>query len=195
MTLVLRLIRRPIAIGAIFGVLGLLLAWWFVWMAPEGQKLVSVRMQESTDQMARDSLVATLAQLKLESKQSSSERSFITRFVADIPPEQDAPSLVVLVYRLAVRDGVKLQSITDNTVSPSSSELSTVPVTMAVSGAHDAIVQFVSGLYRLPRLLTIQSLALAGSGNVNAKSATTYTATISATAYTTYVATSVKPVG
>lgn len=178
--------RRSVAVP-LAGMLVLLLAWWFAWMSPEGTKLASVRQQQVTEQQTDTRLMLQLAALRADAARVKHDAPFLKSFAAAIPSAPGAPDLVVAVYRLATQDGVELQSITDDTVSSSGLGYSTVPVALSVSGPHDALLSFVSGLYGLPRLLTIQSISLSGTGNLNASSSALYTASISATAYTTYL--------
>lgn len=182
------LLRRPLVAGSIAGVVVLSLLWWFAWMTPEAHKLAAVRQQQVNEQQSEVRLTLKLAQLSAEAKQVHAAAPFLGAFGQAIPASPDAPDLVVAIYRLAVQDGVSLQSVTDNSVVQSGLGYSTIPVALALSGPHDNVLSFVAGLYQLSRLLTVQSVALSGSGNLNSSGTSTYTATIAATAYTRYVA-------
>ncbi|MDA8291338.1 MAG: type 4a pilus biogenesis protein PilO [Actinomycetota bacterium] len=179
------LVQRPAVLVSVVGVLVLALAWWFAWMAPEGTKLAGIRQQQVTAQQTETRLDLRLVQLRAEAKQVRAAAPFLEHFAQAIPPVPDAPDLVVQVYHLAVANGVSLQSVTDDSVQTTGLGYSTIPVSLSVAGPHDQLLAFVSGLYRLTRLLTIQSVSLSGNGNLNASSFSNYTASISATAYTT----------
>jgi len=181
------LLRRPRVWGSIIVVLVALAGWWFGWMNHESNKLASIHQQQATQQATVASLSLELKTLRDEAKRVRAASPFLKRFGAAIPADPDAPALVVQVYRLAQKDGVTLASITDDTLDPVGTAYSTMPVSLSVSGPHDALLQFLDGLYRLPRLLTIQSFSLTGPGNVLASGAASYSAGITATAYTTYV--------
>ncbi|HVC24409.1 MAG TPA: type 4a pilus biogenesis protein PilO [Acidimicrobiales bacterium] len=181
------LARRPAVLVSVLGVAVLALAWWFAWMTPEGSKLASIHQQQITEQQTETRLDLRLVQLRAEAKQVQAAAPFLKHFATAIPSTPDAPDLVVQVYRLSVADGVSLQSVTDDSVQPSGLGYSTIPVALAVSGPHDQLLAFISDLYKMSRLLTIQSVSLSGNGNLNASSFTNYTASISATAYTTSV--------
>jgi type IV pilus assembly protein PilO len=183
------LIRRRAVLVSVAGIVVIALAWWFAWMGPEGHKLVAVRQQQTSDQQLQLQLDLQLIALKAEAKQVHAAAPFLRTFEAAIPSSPDAPDLVVSVYNLATKDGVNLQSITDDSVNSSGLGYATVPVSLAVAGPHDAVLAFVNGLYGLSRLVTIQSVSLGGNGNLNASNSAAYTASISATAYTTQVTT------
>ncbi len=182
----LGMLARPRISGAALVVVGLALAWWFAWMSPEGAKLASVRQQQVTQKVTAARLSAELAALRADATHVRKASPFLERFAKAIPDVPDSPAIVEQVYQLAQQDGVTLESITDDTLSATKLGYSTIPVAMSVSGGRDALLGFVAGLYRLPRLVTIQSLSLSGSGSVLASGNAKYTASISATAYTTY---------
>ncbi len=178
------LIRKPLVIGSIAGVLILLIVWWFAWMQPEGHKLDGIRQQQQLDLQKVSSLQLQLAQLEAEAKVVRASSPFLKYFAAAIPSSPEAPTLVVQLYHLATQMGVKLQSVTDNSVSPAAG-YSTIPLAISVSGPHDSVFNFVKGLYSLSRLVTIQTIGLSGTGDLNASGNGLYSASISATAYTT----------
>lgn len=180
------LVRKPLVIVSIAGTLVLLVVWWFAWMQPESHKLSGIQAQEQQDLQQVASLRGQLATLRAEQTVVRSDSPFLGMFAAAIPSAPQQPALVVELYHLANRTGVKMQSVTDNTVTPGSG-YSTIPVSISISGGHNGVESFVAGLYKLPRLVTIQSLGLSGTGDVNASGSVPYTATISATAYTTSV--------
>lgn len=182
------LLRRPILWGPLLAV-ALLAAWWLAWMKPQGAKLASARLQRVTDEATVASLQAKIAHLHAVAQREQKAKDFLDAFAGQIPSSPEAPQLVVQVYRLASRDHLKLESITDNAVDPAGAGYSTIPVSLTVSGPQGGITAFVSGLYHLPRLVTIQQLDLTGpaNGDVVVGGGGAYHATISATAYTTSV--------
>jgi len=185
-TLSRELFKRPIVIASLLGVLLVAIGWWFAWMSPESAKLASVRAQQVQAETTRSALLFRLEELQHDAKQAKAAATYLSRFGRAIPSYPDAPGLVVQVYDLATRDNVKLLSITDNSLI-ADGRYSTIPVSVNVSGGHDNVLSFVKGIYSIPRLLTIQSLSLSGTGNVNQSSSVSTTATISATAYTLHV--------
>ena len=182
------LLKRPRVWGSMVVVLVLALGWWFAWMSPEGAKLASVRAEQARQQQTEVSLTSELTMLRADATRVRLASPFLARFGRAIPALPDAPSIVEQVYQLAVQDNVTLQSITDDSVVSAGLGYSTIPVSMSVAGGHDALLAFVAGLYQLPRLLTIQTLDLSGTTSVLSSGNASYTASIGATAYTTYVA-------
>jgi len=181
------LAKRPAVLVSIFGIVALALGWWFAWMSPEGSKLAGIRQQQIAERATETRLDLRLVQLKAEAKQVRAAAPFLKQFATAIPSIPDAPDLVVEIYHLSVNDGVSLQSVTDDSVQTGTLGYSTIPVALSVSGPHDQLLAFIDGLYHMSRLLTVQSVTLSGNGNLNSSSAANYTASISATAYTTSV--------
>lgn len=181
------LLTRPKVWGPALLVVVVAIAWWFAWMRPESSKLASVRRQETEQRALQASLTAELMTLRAEAKQVHRASPFLDRFAKAIPAAPDSPEIVVQVYDLSVQDNVTLQSITDNTIDPTTSGYSTIPVSLSVSGGHDSLLAFLAGLYHLPRLLTVQSVSLSGKGSILSSGQESYSASIGATAYTTYV--------
>lgn len=181
------LLKRPVFVLATLGLFVLAGAWWFAWMSPQQRHLSSLHQQVLEGDLLEANLNAQLLQLQRESKELKASGGFPSRFERAIPPAADAAELVTQLYKLSQRSGVTLENITDDTVKAQSPAYSSIPVSISVSGGHNAVVNFVDGLYELPRLLTVQTLSLSGAGALNASSNAQYTATISATAYTTLV--------
>jgi Tfp pilus assembly protein PilO len=178
------LLRRPKFIAAVLVPLALVVAWWFAWMAPQNRHLASAHTQQTQAELQQSELNDRLVQLQHEATQVKAAAPFARRFSAAIPSTPDAPGLVNQVYALSQRAGVQLQGITDDSVN-SEKTYSSIPVDIEATGKHNAIVAFVDGLYQLPRLLTVQSLDLSGSGPLNVSGNGQYQVSISATAYTT----------
>ena len=179
------LVRRRLFWGPLAGV-ALLAGWWFGWMTPQASKLSAARQQQTSDQMTIAGLEARISQLHSVAKKEGQAKQYLRAFSTAVPSAPDAPQLVVEVYRLATATGCKLESITDNAVNAAVG-YSTIPLSLTVTGTRPGITRFVNGLYRLPRLVTVQQLQVQGpsTGDVVRGGAGHYQATISATAYTT----------
>ncbi len=178
------LLRRKLFWTPVAGVV-LVAAWWFAWMSPESAKLSSARQQQTSDQATLVSLQARVLQLRAVAKKEHQARQLIRTFDLAVPPQPDAPTLVVQIYRLATAQGLQLDSITDNAVNGASG-YSTIPLNLTVSGGRPGITRFVNGLYDLRRLVTVQQLQVTGpsNGDVVSGRGGAYHATIAATAYT-----------
>ena len=175
-------------------VIVLLLVWWFAWMTPEANKLASVQQQATTNRTTVTRLNLELVGLKAEKKRVLSELPFLKKVTKAIPPTPDPPGIVDSLSTLSDKTSCDLLSVTpaDTPVGSGVAGLSDIPVSFTISGTHENVFAFLKGFYAMTRLMTINSVGLsAGATNPNILAVgdgQTYSMTVSATAYTTYVA-------
>lgn len=190
-------LKRPVVFGTIIAVIVLAAAWWFAWMTPEGHKLATLDTQKTTLQSQQSLLQTELTSLEQEAKVVHRELPFLKSFQVSIPATPDAGVLVDQLYALSRSTATVMTSVTDNTIvaptgpggaASTATGYSDVPVSISLTGSHDGVLAFIQGLYSLPRLVTIQSISFTGPGNLNtASKSAPYGASITATAYTTFV--------
>ncbi len=175
-------------------VIVLLIVWWFAWMNPEANKLASVQQQVSTDSLQVTSLNAELVLLKAEQKLVLKELPFLKKVTTAIPPTEDPPGIVDSLNTLATKTGCDLLSVTpaDTPSASGVTGLSDISVSFSISGSHKNVFAFLSGFYKMKRLMTISTVGLAPTGNnpniLAVNDGQQYDLTVSATAYTTYAA-------
>ena len=163
-------LRRPRLLAALGALVLLAGIWYFAWWSPEGHKLASVQAQQLTAQQRVDQLQTSLNVLEHENSVVQRYRNFLTFFGSEVPVQPEQGQLVYQLGKLETADNVQLTSIDVSTTVPAAtgSALSTIPVTMSVSGPHANVMKFLSDLYQLPRLITIQSVAPAPSQGAGA---------------------------
>jgi Tfp pilus assembly protein PilO len=175
-------------------VIVLLIVWWFAWMTPEANKLTTVQQQVTSDQLSVSQLNEELASLKAEKKLVLRELPYLKKVTAAIPPTEDPPGIVDSLNSLANKTGCDLLSVTPaDSPSPSGVPgLSIISVSFSISGTHGHVFAFLTDFYAMKRLMTISSVSLSpGGANANILSVgdgQQYAMTVSADAYTTYVA-------
>ena len=191
------LLKRPKIFGTIIAVVLIALIWWFAWMAPQGNKLNSVNQQQQQLESQVASLNTTIGALKIEASQAQKLLPYLAFFQLSIPPLPESGDLTTELYNLSLKTKTFISALSDATTTPTTGGYSTIPVTIQLTGTEKGVLAFVEGIYTLPRLITIQTLALsppAAAANILKPTNTTgFTASINATAYTTYVATAAAP--
>lgn len=184
------LIRKPTVIAIIAGTVVLLLVWWFAWMAPEASTLSSAQAAQASENLTLTSLQTRLSALKADAKVVKAASPFLNRFAKAIPPTLDQPDIVTELYKLAVKDHITLQSVTDDTTTAENG-YTAIPISFTANGSETNVKLYLNGIYQLPRLITIQTLTVTGSGsatsNLNVNGSTKYILTVEATAYSTHV--------
>jgi type IV pilus assembly protein PilO len=190
MTLNLDLIKRPLVYGTLIGVVLIALIWWFGWMSPEASKLSSANSQIQSDQATISSLNTQIAALKNEDQQLPKLVHYLAFFSLAIPPLPESGDLTTQLYDLSLATKTDMNSLSDATTADTGAGYSVIPVEIALVGSHNSVLAFLRGLYALPRLVTIQGVDLtptAGQTLNQSSSTGGFTATITATAYTTYL--------
>lgn len=186
----LDLLKRPMIYGTIIGVLVLALVWWLAWWSPEGNKLSNAQSQEVSLQQQVTSLDGQIAVLRAESSQVAKELPYLAIFNQALPSLPNQGNLTTELYVLSRQTKTFISDLNDSTIVPTTG-YSTMPISMTLTGSHNAVLAFLKGIYGLPRLVTIQAVTLSPPGaapNLNTQSNTTgFSATISGTAYTTYL--------
>ncbi len=189
----LDLLKSKVVLIVTGAVIVLLIVWWFAWMTPESNKLTTVQAQVASDTSTVTQLQQELIALKAEKKLVLSELPYLKKVSTAIPPTEDPPGIVDSLNTLANQTGCDLLSVTPaDTPTPSGTTgLSTINVTLSVSGTHSEVFAFLNGFYSMKRLMTIGnvnlSAASAALANILAAGdGQNYSMSLSATAYTTY---------
>jgi Tfp pilus assembly protein PilO len=187
------LLKSKIVLIVTGAVIVLLLIWWFAWMTPESNKLTSVRQQVTADQQTETQLNLELISLKAEKKLVLRELPYLKKVTTAIPPTEDPPGIVDSLNTLASKTGCDLLSVTPaDTPSPSGTPgLSTISVSVSLSGVHSGVFAFLQGFYKMKRLMTISTVDLSPAGShpdvIAGGDGQQYSMSLVAEAYTTYV--------
>lgn len=187
-------VKRPAVFGTVLATIVIALVWWMAWMSPEASKLNSVESQQTSAQGQISLLQTQITSLKAQSVQLTKELPYLKFFQSQIPPLPLQGELTSQLYQLSLSTKTFISSLSDNSVAPAtttSAGYSTMPISIQLSGSHNGVVAFLQGLYHLQRLITIQQISLTPPSqqpNLNANgNAPGFAASITATAYTTYV--------
>lgn len=184
-------VKHPRVLAAIGGVLLLILVFYLAWWSPEGSKLATVdaKKQQQATQIAN--LRSNLILLQHESQYVSQYQTYLTFFSSQVPVQPEEGQLVYQLGSLSIRDHVDLTEVSANSTAPATppATLSTIPVSLVVTGSHYNVFRFLAGIYKLPRLITVQnvaptpSAAVGVSYNVLRHDSVAFALTISGTAY------------
>jgi len=178
----IRRYRYPLIAVAV--VLVVLLIDWLAWLSPEGSKLSSLQATESQLTSEKQSLNDQVQTLLAEKRQLPRNCSALTKDLTEIPASASIASFYSQVTNLASSAGVSTPSITiasgttaSGTSPASGSEpssgsssptpgvppgLSTIGITLSVTGGYGQVSSFIHGLDGFPRLYTISTLDVTG---------------------------------
>jgi Tfp pilus assembly protein PilO len=154
-------VKRPKVFGAIIAVIVLAAVFYFAWWSPEGNKLSSINQTKQQEAQQISSLQAQLVTIQREVNFVTKYQSFLTFFGSELPSSPEQGPLYTMLAKLANSDKVSWTLISATTPQPpvAPSTLGTIPLTMQVGGNHANVLKFLSDLYTLPRLVTIQSVS------------------------------------
>jgi Tfp pilus assembly protein PilO len=163
----LEVLKRPRVLIAIGVVVVLVIAFYLAWWSPESSKLSSVDAQQVAKQQQISQLKARIAQLQLENKVVSQEKQYIGFFGAEIPPAPEQGPLVYQLGQLEKADNVFVSSIGASTTQPPAvgSSIGTIPLSLSLTGSHADVIKFLAALYKMPRLITVQSVSPSATGS------------------------------
>jgi Tfp pilus assembly protein PilO len=193
----LDLLKRVPVLISIGVVIVVILGWYLFWWSPENSKLSTIDNQVAGLQADYINKTQQLAQINADLAAISKDRNYLSRFAVALPPTADQGQLTQDFFNIQEVTNVTITSLNDSTPQAPApgSLLGTLPVSMTVTGAHDAVIQFLKDIYAsqpngsvpalMPRLVTIQSVTPTpiGPGNVLAHNAAQFSISISATAY------------
>ncbi len=193
------LLKQPAVIVSLVILVIALIVWWFLLLSPAQNKLASVHQQEQTDQAQILTLQDELNTLKSEQGTIHKEAPFTSKvFPVAFPYNPQRPAVVLQLAKLATKDSVSMQSISNFTLGELNGYIDD-PITMTVTGAYNNAYTFLQQIYNLKRVITIQSLSISpggtggtGTGSFNILNYTvsnSVTLTITATSYTSQAAT------
>jgi Tfp pilus assembly protein PilO len=167
----IRRFRNPILIGV--GTLVAAIVIFMAFISPEGNKLASLRAQESQLQSQQTRLTSQIAMLKREKAQMASNCQKLTTDIAEIPGTPDVDSFLRQVTALAVSSGDPNTPSISVTQAPSTGAagaaggaagagVSAVAVTFTLSGTYGQMTAFIHGLDAFPRLFTVSTITITG---------------------------------
>ena len=147
------------------GVLVAVIVVFAAWISPEGSKLSGLHSQETQLQSQQMQLQAEIATLKHDKAQMISNCQQLTKDLTEIPVTPSVDSFLQQVTALAVTSGdpnTPSISVTNAPATAGHSGVSTVAVSLALSGDYSQMRTFVSGLDSFPRLFSVTSITMTG---------------------------------
>ena len=164
--------RGPIIVGAIAGVVAVLLIFFLVLpkkaeVEEAGKALTSAEQQEQELQLQLQQLEAARA----AAPQATEE---IRRLEELVPPTADLPGLILLLSGAANDAGVDLFTMAPGIPTPSTNgQFSVIPTQVSVTGSYFAIEEFLYNVETLQRAGKVLSVSLTPGGGEAATTETT----------------------
>jgi Tfp pilus assembly protein PilO len=177
--------RAPLITGAVGLVLALLLIMFMV--LPKMHQVSAAKDERVALADQQSQLLSQLAVLKDAQADEAKNRQIIANVVRQLPPTVDEPGLLLLLANAASDATLPLTQFTPGTpILDSTSGLSSIPVTFAVTGTYFSLAQFLFNLETLPRVAKVQTVTVTAAASADTSSSVpSLQMTGSVTLYTT----------
>ena len=146
--------------------------WWTMLLKPTRKKVAKVKSDTTTQE-------AKLAPLQQQLSQAQRDAAHAAEFKAELETLQlalpNSPALAAFIRNangIASAAGVKWQSVTHATPTPGLDGVQSITVSLQVQGTYGHIIDYLSRLASMKRLLVVDNLQLAASSSSSSTSAT-----------------------
>lgn len=185
-------VKQWIALTVV-GVLAVLVAGWFLLVAPKHSQAAALRAQADAQDLANSGLRTSLALLKAQAKDEPAQEATLAAVAAKIPDNPALPALIRDLDKATASTGVDLQSLApgpptlvaapaDSTQPPTAlsrtagvptvargvaaagGSLAAIPITLNITGSYFQALEFVDQLETLNRAFKVTTLSLVPGG-------------------------------
>jgi Tfp pilus assembly protein PilO len=154
--------------------LAVLLLWYVVLWGPQGSTLSKAKKRASAATAQRETLRDQLNRLQQSRRDQPLKQAQLETLRVAIPDDPNLAQLILDTNDAASRSGVDFLSITptppgtaaaQGTTTPSAAggAVSSIRISMSVTGGYFQVLDFVNRLNRLPRIVVVDALTIANS--------------------------------
>jgi len=156
--------NRTVIIGIVVALV-VVVIWLVAFFLPQGSKLSKLDAKEKTLQTQVTAGNAKVAALKKEALNTPALLAMQKQLSAAVPPTPDIFNYITALQTTATAAGVTVSNLSPSQPSlGTGATFATIGVTMAITGTYDQTLAFIKGIYALPRLTSINSVAFGGGG-------------------------------
>jgi Tfp pilus assembly protein PilO len=170
--------RAPILAAVAAAALALLMVFFLV--LPKLAQVSDARA-ELTDERAKQTTLESELRALQDAKTAAPEsQATIDRVNREIPPTADLPGLILLLQNASTSSGIDLTTITPAVpVFDATSGLSTISVSVTVTGSYFALTEYLYKIETLPRAAKVLTVSVSPAGSTGTTtSGLTLTATL-----------------
>jgi Tfp pilus assembly protein PilO len=170
--------RAPILAAVAAAALALLMVFFLV--LPKVAQVSDARA-ELTDERAKQTTLESELRALQDAKTAAPEsQATIDRVNREIPPTADLPGLILLLQNASTSSGIDLTTITPAVpVVDATSGLSTISVSVTVTGSYFALTEYLYKIETLPRAAKVLTVSVSPAGSTGTTtSGLTLTATL-----------------
>ena len=155
--------RGIVAVGAIVCVV-VLLAGWFLLVAPVKSDISKTKAASAAQTTANSDLTLTLASMRAIAKKLPQEKAELAALAERVPSQLEVPALLRAIQDAATQTGVTLSNLTPSqpVALVGADGISTVSLALSVTGGYAETEQFDSALESLRRTFLVSAFTMAG---------------------------------
>jgi Tfp pilus assembly protein PilO len=151
--------RLPIIAGAASAAVILLTIFFLV--LPKMNQVGEANDRLDQAQSQQDTLQSQLAALRQAEQNAPAARETIRKVDQAIPPTADEQGFILLMQNAADQSGIDLFTVTPGTPTfDPTRNLSTIPVTITVTGSYFSITEFLFRVETLPRAAKVTTVTM-----------------------------------
>jgi type IV pilus assembly protein PilO len=163
-------VKRSVLIGGAVGAVVVILLWYFLLFSPTSSDLKDTRDQVSGVQSENQELENTIRQLKALSRNSVEQQAKLRTLRAAIPSTPDLGEFILQANEIASASGIDWLSIapTPPAASTGGGPTSTIAISMQIQGQFSAVLDYLSRLEDLERLVVVDTVNVSASSTEGA---------------------------
>jgi Tfp pilus assembly protein PilO len=159
--------RPPVIISIVIAAVVVIL-WLFAFFLPQGRKLSTLdsKRQALTDEVAAgNAKVVRLRHTFEHAGQLEAEHAKMEALVPSTPDLfKSTANYTSLLSSTVAGAHMNLTSVTTQSPAATSKALTSIPVTLDVTGSYDQLLTLITDIYAMPRLTEISSVSIKGGG-------------------------------
>jgi Tfp pilus assembly protein PilO len=163
--------RAPIIAGIVMAVIAVL-AFLFV-VNPKRAQVSEAEGKLDTARTEEISLQSQKASLEQAKAEAPTNRKIIRQVQQQLPPTADPQGLILLLENAAVKAGVDLSQESIGNPLAGASGVTSIPITLSLSGTYFALDEYLFQLETLPRAAKVVSVTLSPGGATSTTTTTT----------------------
>jgi Tfp pilus assembly protein PilO len=175
--------KATIAIAAV-ACLAVLAGGWFLLIQPTRSSISKTKAQTAQQQQDNQSAQLTLQTMRSVAAHLPAEKAELATLQKKVPNDVELPSILRSMQYLAIASGVHLTSFSPTQPTPLTNApgISTVTISMTVSGGYAELEQLDSALEGLQRTFMVTGYTFTGGGTGTASGATASSSSSSSSA-------------
>ena len=159
---------KNLTMSVLVGVLSLAL-WWTMLLKPTRAKASKVKAETAIEQSKLAPLQAQLNQARADAAHAAEFKAQLQSLQLAMPNSPALATFIRDANAIADQSGVAWQSVTHAPPTPSNDGSSSIAVGIQIKGTYPQVIDYLTRLAALQRLVVVDNLALSTAGTTGAQ--------------------------